>query len=113
MEIQMSTLCDSQITQSNSAFFALVSAYRTPLVRQIALWSAQVPLFLFFGMAGVTKTFVSLDALVPMGIVYAWEIPRALLRFIGISELAGAIGIVLPALTRIKPSLRHWQPWAS
>jgi hypothetical protein len=104
---------DSKRMQSNNAFFGSVGAYWTPLVQQIALWSAQVPLFLFFGMAGVTKTFMSFDALVPMGIVYAWEIPRVLSRFIGISELANAIGIVLPALPRIKQSLRHWQPWAS
>jgi hypothetical protein len=31
--------------------------------------------------------------------------PLALLRFIGIAELAGAIGIILPALTRIAPVL--------
>ncbi len=36
---------------------------------------------------------------------YATEIPLFLLRFIGISELAGTIGILLPALTRIKPAL--------
>ena len=31
--------------------------------------------------------------------------PVAFLRFIGIAELAGAIGIILPALTRIAPVL--------
>ncbi|HSY50586.1 MAG TPA: DoxX family protein [Thermoanaerobaculia bacterium] len=31
--------------------------------------------------------------------------PLALLRFIGIAELAGSIGIILPALTRIAPVL--------
>jgi len=40
-----------------------------------------------------------------MGLNYATEIPLGLLRFIGVSELAGAFGIVLPALTRIMPRL--------
>jgi hypothetical protein len=31
--------------------------------------------------------------------------PPAFIRFIGIAELAGAIGIILPALTRIAPFL--------
>ena len=30
------------------------------------------------------------------------------MRFIGLSEIAGAIGLVLPALTRIKPILTAW-----
>ena len=37
----------------------------------------------------------------------AWTaaVPVALVRFIGASELAGAIGLLLPAATRIKPVL--------
>ena len=31
--------------------------------------------------------------------------PILVVRFIGISELAGAVGLILPALTRIKPAL--------
>ena len=49
------------------------------------------------------KSFVSPQALVGMGITYATQIPYWLLRFIGICEAAGAIGVVLPALTRIRP----------
>jgi len=37
----------------------------------------------------------------------AWvaAVPPGMVRFIGVSEFLGAIGILLPALTRIKPSL--------
>ena len=70
---------------------------------RVALWTAQVLLFVLFGMAGVMKSFVSPQALVGMGITYATQIPYWLLRFIGICEAAGAIGVVLPALTRIRP----------
>lgn len=40
-----------------------------------------------------------------MGMSHAGVLPYWLLRFLGISELAGALGIILPALTRIKPVL--------
>ena len=72
---------------------------------QIALWSAQLLLALFFGMSGLSKNVMPVDALVTMGLAYAKDIPYSLLRFIGIAELAGAIGIIVPALTRIKPVL--------
>ncbi|MCX5515760.1 hypothetical protein C3941_06055 [Kaistia algarum] len=72
---------------------------------QSGLWTAQVLLAVFYGFSGVLKTFMPPEALPAMGLNYATEIPVLLLRFIGISELAGAIGILLPALTRIKPSL--------
>jgi len=77
---------------------------------RVALWTAQVLLFVLFGMAGVMKSFVSPQALVGMGITYATQIPYWLLRFIGICEAAGAIGVVLPALTRIRPGLTPLAP---
>jgi DoxX-like protein len=70
-----------------------------------SLWVAQVPLALAFGTAGVMKTFMPVVALVANGINYAAELPLWLLRFIGVAELSGAVGVVLPALTRIKPRL--------
>jgi putative oxidoreductase len=37
----------------------------------------------------------------------AWvaDVPLALLRFIGVAELAGGLGLILPAATRIRPML--------
>lgn len=72
---------------------------------QISLWTAQVLLAVFYGFAGALKTFMPPEALPAMGLNYATEIPFLLLRFIGICELAGTIGILLPALARIKPFL--------
>jgi hypothetical protein len=37
--------------------------------------------------------------------VWPGDVPAALVRFIGVSELLGAIGLVLPSLTRIQPRL--------
>jgi uncharacterized membrane protein YphA (DoxX/SURF4 family) len=71
----------------------------------ISLWVAQVLLALLFGLAGVMKTFMPVQALVATGISYAADLPLWLLRFIGVAELSGAVGIVLPAMTRIVPRL--------
>ena len=81
------------------------SADRAGLAWQIGLWSTQVSLGLFFGMTGIMKTFMSPEALVANGVGSAMDLPYWLLRFIGISEIAGAIGIILPAATRVVPFL--------
>ena len=68
---------------------------------RIALWSAQIVLAIVFALAGGMKVSTPAAELAKM----APGFPLALLRFIGIAELAGAIGIILPALTRIAPAL--------
>lgn len=72
---------------------------------RISLWSAQIILAALFGMAGVLKTTMAPEALPPMGIAWATDVPVMLLRFIGTVELLGAIGVILPALIRIRPIL--------
>ena len=78
---------------------------RASLGWKFGLWSAQVLLCLFFGASGLCKLFVAPANLVLMGLNYATDIPHWLLLFIGFAEVVGAIGIMLPALTRIEPSL--------
>ena len=68
---------------------------------RIALWSAQIVLAIVFALAGGMKVSTPATELAKM----APGFPLAFLRFIGIAELAGAIGIILPALTRIAPVL--------
>ncbi|MQB46004.1 DoxX family protein [Rhizobium sp. ICMP 5592] len=81
-------------------------ALPTPFTKwAILFWIAQLILASLFGLAGVMKTFMAPEALAASGINYATELPYWLLRFIGICELSGAIGIVLPTLTRILPRL--------
>ena len=43
-----------------------------------------------------------------MGAVWMLEVPIALPRFIGVMELLGVIGLILPAATRIQPQLTVW-----
>lgn len=71
----------------------------------ILLWVVQVLLACAFGMAGVMKSTQPVDVLVQNGIAWAGQVPLLMLRFIGISELLGAIGLILPAATKIKPWL--------
>jgi putative oxidoreductase len=71
----------------------------------ILLWVVQVLLAGAFGVAGVMKSIQPVDALVQGGMAWAGEMPLAMVRFIGISELLGAVGLILPAATKIKPSL--------
>lgn len=69
----------------------------------VALWIAQVLLAGMFLMVGFMKTFTPIAELAPM-IPMAGEMP-ILTRFIGISELAGGIGLLLPAALRLWPGL--------
>lgn len=70
----------------------------------IGLWVVQVLLTLAFGAAGVMKLFMPI-ADISGQMAWAAASPEWLVRFIGFAELAGAIGMVLPAATRILPWL--------
>ena len=70
----------------------------------IALWTAQGLLASVFIMAGASKTFQSISGLSEM-LPWVTEVPEALVRFIGISELLGGTGLLLPSLLRIRPAL--------
>ena len=69
----------------------------------IALWIVQVLLLGMFGMAGVMKTFMTAKA--KETLPWAKESSDIFVRFVGISELLGALGMFLPILTGIMPWL--------
>lgn len=71
----------------------------------IGLWVAQALLAAMFLMAGFMKLTAAPADMVAMGMLWAENAPVALIRFIGIAEVAGAIGVILPAATRIMPGL--------
>jgi uncharacterized membrane protein YphA (DoxX/SURF4 family) len=99
----MSIAIDSTSAQSNKPLSSESRSGGTRLAWQVGIWSAQILLFLAFGPVGLMKTFLSPEALGGMGVSFARDVPYWLLRFIGVSELAGSLGIVLPALTRVMP----------
>lgn len=70
----------------------------------IALWVAQVLLAIMFIMSGSMKLFQPIEALSQM-LPWVSSLPSGLVRFIGLSELAGGIGVILPAVLRIKANL--------
>jgi uncharacterized membrane protein YphA (DoxX/SURF4 family) len=71
----------------------------------IALWVAQVILAALFALAGTMKTFIPSSGVVKG--LSAAGLSQALVRFIGVSELAGALGLILPAATGVKPGLTN------
>jgi uncharacterized membrane protein YphA (DoxX/SURF4 family) len=70
---------------------------------EIGLWIAQVLLALVYGMAGSLKTFKTAQARERM----VWTQGRSdnYVHFVGITELLGALGMLLPMLTGILPWL--------
>jgi uncharacterized membrane protein YphA (DoxX/SURF4 family) len=66
----------------------------------IVLWVVQVLLALLFIWAGGFKLVAPLEKLA--GPVH---LPGLFLRFIGVAELLGGIGLILPGLLRIRPGL--------
>jgi len=64
------------------------------------LWTAQVVLALVFLFAGGMKL-----VLPPEMMKGPVALPSAFIRFIGVCETLGAIGLILPSVTRIKPGL--------
>lgn len=72
----------------------------------IALWVVQGLLAVFFLTHAVIK-FTLPDGL-PDVLGWVYDIPRLPNVAIGVLELLGAIGIVLPAITRIRRDLVVW-----
>jgi hypothetical protein len=65
-----------------------------------ALWIVQGLLALLFLFAGGMKLVLPLEALTAQT-----PLPSLFLRFIGVAEVLGAIGLILPGLLRIRPGL--------
>ncbi len=66
-----------------------------------ALWIIQGLLALFFALAsGAPKLLLPLESL-PMPI----PLPGWFLKFIGVAEVLGALGLILPGVTHIRPGL--------
>lgn len=70
----------------------------------IALWVLQILLALMFLMAGVQKSFRPEEKL-HESFPWAQDFSLGTVRFIGVSELLAAVGLILPAVTGIWPIL--------
>ncbi|MBV8716135.1 MAG: DoxX family protein [Chloroflexi bacterium] len=74
---------------------------RTVVSRDRLLWTTQILLALFFaGASGAPKLLLPADQL-PMPL----PLSQGFLWFIGTCEVLGALGLILPGLTRVQPRL--------
>ena len=70
----------------------------------IGLWIAQVLVAVAFVMIGFIKLTTPIADL-SMMMAWTGEYPEAFVRTIGVIDVAGGLGILLPSLTRIMPRL--------
>ena len=65
-----------------------------------ALWTAQILLALLFLFAGTMKFLMPIEKM-----QQPVALPAAFIYFIAVAEIAGALGLVLPGLVRIRTEL--------
>jgi uncharacterized membrane protein YphA (DoxX/SURF4 family) len=75
---------------------------RHQIIRSSALWSLQVLLALLFLFAGSMKLLTPIEVMATQMTV---PLPGWFIQFIGVAECAGALGLILPGLLRIKRGL--------
>src|ERR1700688_4670016 len=71
----------------------------------LALWIIAIVLAVAFAASGLMKQFVPKDKLVTSGQGWAQDFSPTGIRLIGLAEILGAIGLVLPAAVHIAPIL--------
>ena len=70
------------------------------------LWIIQILLGLLFLFAGGSKLIMPIEQMAELARQSGQTpLPGFLLRFIGVAELLGGLGLILPSLLRIRPSL--------
>lgn len=74
----------------------------------IGLWVAQVALAGLYLMAASMKGLMPIADLAEMGMTWTTTAPVALVRGIALLEFLGAVGVILPAATRILPGVTVW-----
>jgi uncharacterized membrane protein len=72
----------------------------------ITLWIAQMLVALFL-LTGAILKFQPIEKIAAM-MPWAGQVPAAVVRLLGVVDLLGAIGLILPSLLRIQPQLAVW-----
>jgi len=67
------------------------------------LWTIQVVLALLFLFAGAMKLALPIETMTKQ-----MPVPGLFLRFIGVAEVMGAAGLILPGLLRVRQHLMAW-----
>ena len=73
----------------------------------VLLWIAQAVVFGSLCLGGVMKLTMPVEKI---STIFPWtgQVPTPFLRFIGVVDLAGGLGILLPELTHTLPQLTAW-----
>jgi uncharacterized membrane protein YphA (DoxX/SURF4 family) len=71
----------------------------------LALWIVAIVLGVGFAASGLMKLLVPKDKLVGFGQGWAQDVSPSAIRLIGVAEVLGAAGLILPAVTHIAPIL--------
>ena len=74
-------------------------------MKNVAVWGLQVLLALAFGAAGAMKLVTPVDQLAANGMAWTAALPPIAVTLIGVLEVLGAVGLILPMATRIRPEL--------
>ena len=90
----------SQVLNSQSVTRSRKESKRKIWIVTATLWTVQVLLALIFLFAGSMKLILPIEMLTAQ-----MPLPGLLVRFIGVAEVAGALGLILPGLTRIQRGL--------
>jgi hypothetical protein len=69
------------------------------------LWIGQAILCAAFLYSGINKAFLSKEKVIEKGQTGVVDIPRSGVRWIGVSEILGSIGIVIPWGLNVLPAL--------
>ncbi|WP_214410337.1 DoxX family protein [Sphaerisporangium fuscum] len=83
-------------------------ARRTRFRLNGALWSLQALFGFFFAGSGFGKVLLYDDALyaaAPRAVAWYAAVPQPLIVFIGVCEVLGGVGVILPAMTGVRPKL--------
>jgi len=72
----------------------------------ILFWVTQVLLAVILIMGAIMK-FLPIEKIAPM-MPWTGQIPALFVRLLGIIDLLGAVGLILPSLLKIKPQLTFW-----
>jgi len=70
------------------------------------LWTAQLLVAACLLMGAIMK-FMPIEKIAAM-MPWTGELPPLLVRLLGVADLAGAVGLILPPFLRTKPDLTPW-----
>ncbi len=76
-----------------------------PKILLVILWLVQILLAFLFGWAGYLKLFQQIEQLAAIGMSFVHSYDELTVRIIGLAELLGAVGLILPSMFRIWPVL--------